>query len=63
VRAEKRYGHMSYISSGSGGSDDMISVASEDTIMGHGQETGMLILDSLEEGKGNGTVRARALSL
>ena len=56
---------MSYVSSGSGGSDDAASVASEETIMGHGHETGMMVLDGLDglDGKGKGTVRAWALSL
>jgi hypothetical protein len=66
LKVEKRYGHMSYVSSG--GSEDAASVASEETVLGHGQETGQLVLDGMERaleagGTGKGTVRGRALSL
>jgi len=54
---------MSYVSSGSGGSDDTASVTSEETVMGHGQETRALILGGLGGENRKGTVRARALSL
>lgn len=65
IGSETRYGHMSYLSSGGS------STGSTETIVGHGQESGQMVLEGLERGREGdgvsggrvGTVRSRALSL